>query len=1440
MHARLGHAQDLEKLFAEIGNRSMSGPATEMLTGAREGLWMFRNEPGISYLCGPMALKNVLIALKADPAKVALMDQQRSGPRGFNLEQVAQLAEKAGLSYRLVYRSPGQPIPVPSIVNWKLHHYAAIVGEQDGRYHLKDPTFASGDAWVTTAAIDAESSGYFLVPTQEQPEAPWRTASLEEAREVYGMGFTNQNQPGATTPGDNSLRNDPNCGMCGADAKLMVVSLNLNDSPVGYQPPLGPSPRIRLTYNQREAGQPAVFSFFNVSPKWTLNVLSWVQDNPASPGLSVFRYVAGGGSIDYSSGYTYNFSTGAFSPGRQDQEVLVRIPATGPVTSYELRLPDGSKQIFAQADGATSYPRRMFLSQIVDSAGNALKLSYDNQSRLTSLKDATGRDTSFSYGLPANPLLVTQITDPFGRHADLTYDASGRLSSITDVLGLTSSFSYDAGGLVNAMTTPYGNSRFTYGEDSYYNTRYLEMTDPLGQTERLEFRHSAPGMPYSDPIAPTGLSYFNVYLFYRNTFYWDKNTYPVTHTDYAKAQITHWLHNSVGQTSPIVESTKLPLERRVWRTYPGQSYTYYEGNMGVPAIIARVLDDGTTQATTLTYNTLGRPLTITDPQGRVTRFTYAANDIDVLTVEQKTNASGYATIATLTYNSQHRPLTYRDAAGKTWTFTYNGAGQLTSKKDPLNQTTSYQYDSLGYLTRIVNADGQMAASFTYDGFGRVATRTDSEGHTVSFNYDVFDRITKADFPDGTSYRYAWDKLDLASVTDRLGRVTRFTYDAVRQLTSVTDSLGQVTRYSYYPNGTLKTLTDAKGNVTQWERDLQSRVTAKTYADGSDLTYAYEATTSRLKALTDALGQTKSFTYTIDDRLASLAYANARQATPGVSFTWDAFFPRLVSMTDGIGTTNFQYGPVGSQGALQLASENGPYNNDTIAYQYDALGRVVGRTVDNATDNVTYDALGRGVSRSNPLGSFTYDYLGETGQPVSLAMAGGPIQTQWNYEANRDDRRLKSIISSGVARRFDYATRPENLIDQIVETSGATLTTWDYDYDAADRLTAATSATARYSYTYDSAGNITGIQLPSGGKSLSYNNINQLTQVSGATYRHDANGNLIEDDQRTYQWDAENRLVSIGYKANSTQKTDFRYDGLGRRIAIIDKSAANTTETRYLWCGDTLCQARTAADVVSRRYYPEGEVWPQGGTRLFYARDHLGSVRDVLAAPTGGKVAGYDYDAYGNSTQTSGRVGVDFRYAGMFYHPQSGLYLTHFRAYDPRTGRWLSRDPIEEQGGINLYGYVFNNPVNLVDSTGKAVDIFLDIGFIGYDLYRLLSDGECGSEENLTALYADLAGAIIPGATGLGFATRIAKIGKSVEKTVVRTTRSGEKGVRIIRKDGSVIDITEKRVKEYVPNSHPSAPPGTLDKVKFPNPQPGSKGYKRDPTPEEINILRDIE
>ena len=118
---------------------------------------------------------------------------------------------------------------------------------------------------------------------------------------------------------------------------------------------------------------------------------------------------------------------------------------------------------------------------------------------------------------------------------------------------------------------------------------------------------------------------------------------------------------------------------------------------------------------------------------------------------------------------------------------------------------------------------------------------------------------------------------------------------------------------------------------------------------------------------------------------------------------------------------------------------------------------------------------------------------------------------------------------------------------------------------------------------------------------------------------------------------------------------------------------------------------------------QGEGIPAAGALLYYARDHLGSVRDVLAAQNGSRQPALHHDdPYWGATQTVGRVLSDFRYAGMFYQQESGLYLTRHRAYDPRTGRWLSRDPLGEGAGDNLYSYVAGDPINDIDPEGMQI------------------------------------------------------------------------------------------------------------------------------------------
>jgi RHS repeat-associated protein len=222
--------------------------------------------------------------------------------------------------------------------------------------------------------------------------------------------------------------------------------------------------------------------------------------------------------------------------------------------------------------------------------------------------------------------------------------------------------------------------------------------------------------------------------------------------------------------------------------------------------------------------------------------------------------------------------------------------------------------------------------------------------------------------------------------------------------------------------------------------------------------------------------------------------------------------------------------------------------------------------------------------------------------------------------------------------------------------------------------------------------------------MSYNLVNQLTSYGGSSSpQHDNNGNYTSPTgYGTLVWDAENRLVQAG---TGSSQTKFSYDGLSRRRSATSyNNGSITNNVNYLWCDDSLCQKRQANSTsVMANYVSEGESYPNW-LNAYYAVDHLGTPRDILNVATGQTLRAGDYTPFGGAeaSAVNGLYSTEFGFAGMQVFPfTSGNvdYLTKYRLYKPGFGRWLSRDPIAEQGGINLYGYVEGNPVNWVDPLG---------------------------------------------------------------------------------------------------------------------------------------------
>jgi RHS repeat-associated protein len=1142
---------------------------------------------------------------------------------------------------------------------------------------------------------------------------------------------------------------------------LMLASLHIEDTPISYNSPRGPSTHFKVTYNQREANQPTTFAYSNLGPKWTFNWLSYVTDNgPAAASASPTVYVRGGGTEVFSG---FDSGTKSYAPDRQTLAVLVRTSGS----TYEKNFPNGSKEVFSQSDGSSSYPRRIFLTSVVDATGNATTLTYDGSFRITTITDSLGQSTSLTYGLLGDPSKITKVTDPFERFATFEY-TSGKLTKITDPVGIESAFGYASGSdFIDWMTTPSGTSTFAKGESGNL-IRWLEATDPRGATERVEYNIAAPNIVSTEASAPAGV--YNNGLQLRNTLYWDKKAMADAPGDYAKAQLFHWLLTPDGKVSGIKHSEKKALESRVWYTYPAQIDPAKVGSNALPTRIARILDGGVTQLSQYRYNEIGNPLTETDPIGRVKSYLYDTNNVDVLEVYQR-NLAGPSLdpdgqhadkIAAYTYNSLHEPLTETDVAGQVTTYAYNTSGQILTRTNAKHETTKYTYGDIapaGYLASITGPpfnDVSAATSFGYDGFNRVRTVTNEADHyTVTTDYDNLDRKVMVTYPDTTYEQFQYIDnvtgvmtLDLTGSRDRLGRWTYRHYDSNRKRDSMTDPLGRTTLYGWCACGSLNSITDPNRNVTTFNRDLQSRVYQKVFADSTTINYLFEGQTapntpgaaSRLKSSTDALNRRTNYSYSIDNNISQVSYSDSSgnplsPATPSVDYTYDPNYNRVATMNDGTGLTTYAYYPVGSSptlGAGKLESLDGPLANDTITFTYDELGRTLSQSIDGVDETAAYDSLGRLTSTRNALGHFERDYEGVTPRLHMLTYPNGQT-TNYSYYGNDHDRRLQTLqnMRDGGANlsKLDYTYNAEGRMTSWGKLLGTTSSGLWFDYDNAQQLVSARNASnpsrasQRYDFGYDDAGNRmrdSGYDLhqdPFSGSlhgTFTTYTANELNQLNSRAVQlnngaplwseliYDLAGNLTDDGElTTFEWDAANRLRAISYPGN--KRSEFTYDGLGRRVQIVEKTDSTVTGTKkFVWIGTGIAQERDASNAITRSYFAEGEQRGSPGTtgaqNYYYTRDHLGSIREVTNS-TGAVQARYDYDPYGKRIKLSGTVDVDFGYTGHYHHAPSNLDLTLYRAYDSALGRWISRDPIGESGGLNLYEYVQNDPLNAIDPVG---------------------------------------------------------------------------------------------------------------------------------------------
>lgn len=653
------------------------------------------------------------------------------------------------------------------------------------------------------------------------------------------------------------------------------------------------------------------------------------------------------------------------------------------------------------------------------------------------------------------------------------------------------------------------------------------------------------------------------------------------------------------------------------------------------------------------------------------------------------------------------------------------------------------YDSLERPTttteRRHTAPGTSSDHVTTVGYntgGSTISRTTPANETANYTFDVAGRLLTTSLPDSTVQTTEYDP-------------------ATGQVKKVSGSQAYPVEYGYDGHGrmvTLKTWQDYSGNngaaVTTWTYDAATGLlTAKTDADGKAVTYTY-TTAGQLQTRTWARqsgGQPLTTTYSYHAATGDLTGVDYSDITLDVAYTQDRLGRVLTA-----GGCTYTYDPTTLQLAAETTSVGLTATTRTLTRSYDTLLRSTGYDLKNGTTVETsavqiYDAAGRMAAvvhhpHSASPRTFTYGYT--AGRPHLLASVSGPAHTvSKTWESQRDVlNQISNEIAGSPVSRYTYTVNALGQRTAVATTGsafGASPADWTWGYNVKGEVTSATHAgvTSRNAtWTFDDIGNrlTQSAGIVPDVTSYTANLLNQYTTVSHPapsteTPVLDLDGNLIEDANKKYVWDAENRLKQVLRASDDALIASYQYDHLGRRVRKTTTALApqHTSDTAYSY--DAWNVIAEYSIVSGAAFLSRTRTW---GMDLSGSRQGAGGVGGLLVdadavgggwCPTydgngnvseylnhaGATAAHYEYDAFGNTVFASGSLSApafSCRFSTKVQDVETGWYYYGYRYYDAVQGRWINRDPIGEDGGMNLYGFVMNQPIGIVDQYGMMFNV----------------------------------------------------------------------------------------------------------------------------------------
>jgi RHS repeat-associated protein len=700
---------------------------------------------------------------------------------------------------------------------------------------------------------------------------------------------------------------------------------------------------------------------------------------------------------------------------------------------------------------------------------------------------------------------------------------------------------------------------------------------------------------------------------------------------------------------------------------------------------------------------------------------------------------------TATYNDGAMTASFTKSGLGTTTLTSDGFGRVTQAVDPNNGQVNTSYDTMGRLASRTNP-------FTAGG---------TPGAATTFQYDALGRGTITTLPDGNTIQNQYSGSAVTAV-DQVNRKIKRETDGLGRLIKVTEqdssgALAQETAYSYSLLDKL-TLVNQGNQTRAFKYDALGRLLyeripeqSATINDGTGTMWSCKYTYTDFSAVatkTDARGVIEALSYDQLNRLISVvpnvSNAPGVAAGGGASFTYDN---NNSSPTRGLllaaGNESYTYDS-GRRLASITRSIDG--NNYTTSYQYgtgDLRSRITypsGRVV-----NINRNSTGRLSSLTDGVGANYLSGMGynAAGQVTGLTLGNGVVET-YGYDANLLQLTTQTATKSGGPQNglmnltYGYqasagqmgagtTTGNANQLMSISGTINSTTESAAYTYDNLARLVTSNQtsngSSAQRRFAYDRWANRTGVWgAVSGGTQIQSialqqsggaptNRIASVTSASTLNYVYDAAGNVTNDGVRTFQYDSENRVVSV----DGGTTAQYAHDQNNRRI----KKTIGSAVTHYVWEGSQVVSEHDGSGALLVEYIYSGSRMIAklvGGLMQYYLSDKL-STRLVLdgGANVSGRQAHLPFgEDFGQSGAQEKHHFTNYERDG-----ETGLDYAINRAHSPGVGRFLSADPYRASGYLfnpqswNRYSYTRNDPTNRVDPLGLD-DAPVDFGSV--DVY----------------------------------------------------------------------------------------------------------------------------